>query len=57
MCAQCVLGAAAAATTATGARAWLAARAPSWLTPRRKKAFTAVLIAGGVITAGLIGPS
>jgi hypothetical protein len=56
MCAQCVLGAAAAATTATGVRAWLVARAPRWLTVRRKKTITAVLVAGGVLAAGLIDP-
>jgi len=55
MCSQCVAtGAVSATAAATGARVWLAAHAPAWLTPGRKKAVSAVLIVGGVIAAGAL---
>jgi hypothetical protein len=57
MCMQCMAGAMSAGAAATGMRAWLVARAPSWLTPRRRKAITAVLIAAGLIAASAIGPT
>ena len=46
-----------AGATATGLRGWLVARAGPWLTPRRKAWLTRVMIAGGVLAAGLIGPA
>lgn len=57
MCVQCAMGAAAAAAGATGMRAWLAARAGPWFTPRRRKAVTGVLIVAGVLAGGLVGPT
>lgn len=55
MCAQCAsTGAVAATTVAVGARVWLAAHAPVWLTPRRKTALGAVVVTGGVVAAGLL---
>jgi len=57
MCIQCAMGAMAAGATATGTRAWLAARAPTWLTPERRKRLTAALLAAGVLGAGLLGPA
>ena len=51
------MGAATAAAGATGLRAWLAARYGARLTPRRKKAITGMLIGGGVVASGLIGPT
>jgi hypothetical protein len=57
MCVQCLAGAMTAGVAATGARAWLAAHAGHWLTPGRKRALTAFLIAVGLLGAGLIGPS
>ncbi|MDP2713018.1 MAG: hypothetical protein Q8O56_17545 [Solirubrobacteraceae bacterium] len=57
MCIQCMAGAMAAGAGATGIRAWLVARAPSWLTPRRRKALTRGLLVAGVLSAGLVGPT
>lgn len=57
MCMQCMAGAMSAGAAATGMRAWLVARAPRWLTPRRRRALTGALLAGGVIAAGAIGPA
>lgn len=57
MCVQCIAGAMAAGATATGARAWLAAHAGSWLTPARKRALTGLLLTAGVLSAGVIGPT
>jgi hypothetical protein len=55
MCAQCLAtGSMGAAAAATGARVWLAARAPAWLTPRRKRALSAVLVTCGVLAAGVL---
>jgi hypothetical protein len=57
MCVQCLAGAMTAGAAATGARAWLAAHAGGWLTAGRKRALTGVLIAAGVVGAGLVGPT
>jgi hypothetical protein len=57
MCMQCWAGAMTAGVAATGTRAWLAARFPRLLTPRRKKVLTGVLIGAGVLAAGAIGPT
>ena len=52
MCANCAMGASAAAAGATGLRVWLSAR----LGPRALKAASAVLIAGGLVAASLVAP-
>jgi hypothetical protein len=57
MCVQCIAGAMTAGAAATGARAWLAAKAGPWMTPRRTRALTAALITGGVLAAGVVGPT
>jgi len=57
MCMQCMMGAMSAGATATGLRAWLVARQPRWLTPGRQRRLTYVLLALGVLAAGVIGPS
>jgi len=57
MCMQCVAGAMTAGAAATGLRSWLAIRAPAWLTPPRKRILTTVILACGVVAAGLIGPA
>ena len=55
MCAQCATtGVVAATAAATGARVWLAARAPGWLTGRRKSALSATVVVAGVVAAGLV---
>jgi hypothetical protein len=54
---QCVAGAMAAGAAATGSRWWLIARFRNALTPGRRKALSAVLIAAGVLAAGMIGPT
>lgn len=57
MCVQCLAGAATAAATATGLRAWLATRFGHRMTPPVKRAMSVTLIAAGVLSAGLIGPT
>ena len=57
MCTQCMIGAMSAGATATGLRAWLIARAPTWLTPTRQRLLTRTLLVLGVLAAGVIGPS
>ena len=55
MCAQCAAtGAIVATTAATGARVWFAAKAPVWFTGRAKRVVSGLIIAGGVVTAGLV---
>jgi hypothetical protein len=49
---QCMAGAMTAGAAATGARAYVAARRPSWLTPMLLKRLTACLLVAGVIGAG-----
>jgi hypothetical protein len=46
-----------AGAAATGSRAWIAVRFAHLLTPRRKRALTGVLIAAGVLAAGVVGPT
>jgi hypothetical protein len=54
---QCMAGAMTAGAAATGARAWFAVRFGHLLTPGRRRAMTGVLIVGGVLAAGAIGPT
>jgi hypothetical protein len=61
MCMQCMAGAMTATAGAAGIRAWLATRAFGWLTPKRLKAITmvligAVLIASAVLVSGTSTP-
>lgn len=61
MCMQCMAGAMTATAGAAGIRAWLATRAFGWLTPKRMKAITmvligAVLIASAVLVSGTSTP-
>jgi hypothetical protein len=57
MCAQCMATAAAAVGGAAGLRQWLVARGFGWLTPRRVKALTAVLVVAAVAAAGTMSGS
>jgi hypothetical protein len=57
MCMQCMSAAMVAGSAAAGSRWWLVRTAHSWLTPRRKKLITGVLLACGVLAAGLLGGS
>ncbi|MGH2839195.1 MAG: hypothetical protein ACRDKY_00040 [Solirubrobacteraceae bacterium] len=54
---QCMAGAMTAGAAATGARSWLVALAPGWLTPARRRHATRTLVVLGVLAAGLVGPS
>ena len=47
----------AAGAAASGSRWWIVARFRDALTPGRKKALSAALIAVGVLAAGMIGPT
>jgi hypothetical protein len=47
----------AAGAAASGSRWWIVARFKRALTPRRRKALSAVLIGAGVLVSGLIGPT
>lgn len=53
MCMQCMAAATAAVGSATGFRAWVAMHQPAWMTPRRMKAFTAVLLGIAVLASGV----
>ena len=57
MCMQCMAGAMAAGAGATGLRAWVVARAPRWLTQRRRTVLTRAMLVAGVLGAGLVGSS
>lgn len=58
MCVQCMAGAMTAGAAATGARAWIAAHAPRWMTRRRLRTVTvallgaALLLSAGVLSGG-----
>jgi hypothetical protein len=49
---QCMATAMTAGAAVTGVRAWIAAHAPSWMTPKRLKVTTAAILAVGVLAAG-----
>jgi hypothetical protein len=53
MCVQCWTVAATAVTGATGLRAVLASRRPSWLSPGRLRAITVGLLTIAVLAAGV----
>jgi hypothetical protein len=53
MCVQCMVGATTAAAGVTGIRAWLATRTYAWLTPRRLRFVTAILVATGLVAASV----
>jgi hypothetical protein len=57
MCVQCMLGAMTAGAGASGARAWLATRFPTWMSPSRRRQVSRVLLVAGVLAAGIVGPS
>jgi hypothetical protein len=54
MCMQCMAGAMTATAGAAGIRAWLATRAFAWLTPRRLRAITFVLIAAALLASTVL---
>ena len=55
MCAQCATtGAVVATTAATGARVYLAAKAPAWFTAGAKRWASGAIVVGGVIVAGIV---
>ena len=53
MCAQCMVTATVAVGTATGVRAWAAARRPRWLTAPRLTRLTGGLLALALVAAGV----
>jgi hypothetical protein len=52
MCMQCMASAMTAGAAATGMRAWLNAHQPRWMTPRRLRIATALILLLGVLAAG-----
>jgi hypothetical protein len=54
MCVQCMASAMAAVGTASGTRAFVASRHFSWLTPRRLRVLTIVLLAGALIASATL---
>jgi hypothetical protein len=58
MCMQCMAGAMTAASGATGARSYLATRGWSWVTPKRLRRITMVLLVTALVaSAFLVGGS
>jgi hypothetical protein len=53
MCVQCMMGVTAAATGATGLRAWLAAKRFTWMSPRRMHLATVSLVVAALIGASV----
>jgi hypothetical protein len=54
MCMQCMASAMAAVGGAAGTRSWLAASRFNWLTPRRLRAATAVLMAAALLASSML---
>jgi hypothetical protein len=54
MCVQCMASAMAAVGTASGTRAFIASRHFSWLTPRRLRALTIVLLTGALLASATL---
>jgi hypothetical protein len=50
MCAQCAI---LAASVASGARSWVAARRFSWMTPKRLKLVTIALLSAGFVVSSV----
>jgi hypothetical protein len=51
---QCMMGAMTAGAGATGARAWLAQRGFSWLTPKRMRLVTVALLAAALVASSVL---
>jgi hypothetical protein len=49
---QCMATAMTTGAAATGVRAWIATHQPHWMTPRRLKVTTAMILAVGVLASG-----
>ena len=54
MCVQCMMGAMTAGAGATGARTWIKHMAPRWLTPRRMRAVSALLVGAALIASTVL---
>lgn len=54
MCMQCMAGAMTATAGAAGIRAWLATRAFAWLTAKRLKAITLLLVGVALLASTLL---
>jgi hypothetical protein len=54
VCMQCMLNAMAATAGATGARSWLGAKKFSWLTPRRLRIATIVLVSAALFASATL---
>jgi hypothetical protein len=54
MCMQCMAGAMTAVGAASGARAYLGSRRDSWLTPKRLRAITMVLVVAAVLASATL---
>ena len=53
MCLQCMTYAMTSVGAAGGIRSWVAARQPSWMTPRRLRIVTAGLLTLAVLASGI----
>lgn len=54
MCMQCMATAMTAGAGVSGTRAYIAAKHFSWVTPRRLRAITAALLAGGLLASATL---
>jgi hypothetical protein len=54
MCMQCMMTAMGATASATGMRSFVAAKRFSWMTPRRLKVLTAVLLSAALLVSATL---
>jgi hypothetical protein len=54
MCIQCMMGAMTAGAGATGARSFLAARRPAWMSARSLRAVTVVLVVAALLASTVV---
>jgi hypothetical protein len=54
MCMQCMAGAMTAGASATGARCWLQAHRPRWMTERHMTWASRLLIVGGLVGSTVV---
>jgi hypothetical protein len=54
MCMQCMMGAMTAGASASGLRAWLGRRSFTWLTPKRLRFVTVVLLLAALTASSLL---